>query len=250
MNGYLADRKKIPNVLTVAFIFLATAAILQAQLSPQQISEDIDLAIKNYFVMTNPLKISVDEKGLVILNGQVKTLQAKYRINDIVAAVTGVQSIQNDLTVTPTVADDKALGDILQEMLTSILSVAEPARIKVGVKEGVVTLTGEVKYYREKLIVQNYFYHQRGVKEIINQLVVLPPPEPVSDGTLRDMLHEVLENRLLLDEVVTFTVNKGVITVKGEVPTLWNKLKVEEEFLRVLGVRRVVNDLKIHIPTR
>ncbi|MBN2001225.1 BON domain-containing protein [candidate division KSB1 bacterium] len=103
-------------------------------------------------------------------------------------------------------------------------------------------------------VIKNYFVmlnplqvlvQENGVMMINDYLVVLPPPHTVSDDNLKHMLQDVLENRLLLDRFVTTTVVKGVVTVNGVVPTLWNKLKVEEEFLRILGVRHVKNNIKI-----
>ena len=121
----------------------------------------------------------------------------------------------------------------------------EPDRISVRVNNGLVFFTGEVSFYREKLMATTIASWQKGVKGIENELTVLTPKAARSDANLDIILHEILENEFPLDKNVDLTVQNGVVKMRGQAYRLWDKRKMEEEFLKVIGVKEVINELTV-----
>lgn len=83
------------------------------------------------------------EKGVLTLNGEVKDETAKAAIETTLKAVKGVKSVVNNLTVTPPAPVVSAQDETLIKGLTDALK--DNQNVKFDVKEGVVTLTGDVK---------------------------------------------------------------------------------------------------------
>ena len=215
-----------------------------ANSNPDKLVAAIERAIKRHYIIHNPFDITVND-GTVTLKGKINSLQGKYRIYEYVSSVPGVNFIQNDLEVNVREIDNAILHEKITERLLAVRSISNPNLIKISVNNGVVTLTGEVIYYREKLILDNYFSHQVGVREIINYVKVTPPKVPVPDDLLNEELLDIVENRFYGENRIEYSVNKGIAIIKGQVHTLFVKEKVEEEFLRVVGVLQVINNLKI-----
>lgn len=98
--------------------------------------------------------ISVKD-GVATLTGEVKDDAAKAAFATAVAGIAGIKDVKNELTVAPApapapveiTADDplnKAVGDLLKDYGT----------VKAEVKDGVVTLTGDIKRSElQKLII-------------------------------------------------------------------------------------------------
>lgn len=99
--------------------------------------EDIKAAIEK--VVASGVGVSV-EKGVATLTGQVADDAAKAAAEAAVKAVAGVVSVANNLSVTPvTINVDSTLIKTVGEVIAKFKGT------NADVKEGVVTLTGEIK---------------------------------------------------------------------------------------------------------
>ena len=117
--------------------------------------------------------------------------------------------------------------------------------IVASVKDGVVTLSGEVKNDAEKGAVETAVQSIEGVKQVINNCTItpLPPPAPVeiaADDPLTKGINDALKDH----PTVKATASDGVITVTGETTKAdWKKIKMA---LDALHPRKVTaTDLKI-----
>jgi osmotically-inducible protein OsmY len=84
------------------------------------------------------------------------------------------------------------------------------------VKDGVVTLTGEVKDDAAKTSAEAAAKGINGVKSVVNNLTVAPPPAPV-EITPDDPLKAAVENAIKSYPGVKATIQNGVVTLSGEI---------------------------------
>jgi osmotically-inducible protein OsmY len=106
-----------------------------------------------------------------------------------------------------------------------------------------------VSYYREKQMAETVASWQQGVKGIVNEIKVLSPAKAVSDSNLKIVIDEIIKNRFALDTGINFTVNNGVVTLNGTANSMWDKTELAKEISHLLGVKSVVNNLNVNIPS-
>ena len=117
--------------------------------------------------------------------------------------------------------------------------------IVASVKDGVVTLSGEVKDDAEKAVVETAVKGIEGVKQVVNNCTIAPPPPPApveiaADDPLTKGITDVLKDY----PTVKATAADGVITVTGETTKAnWKKIKMALDALHPKKV--TATDLKI-----
>ena len=236
--------KKI-NILSMIVLVALLVMPYKQALGNETLIERISTAIPYYY--QNDINVTVENNGIVKLEGNVNTLYDKDRIFEIVARIPGVSEIKNDILIkSALIPDDEIRNNIIQEMKL-VSAISEPGRIKVTVNDGIVFLDGTVSYYREKMMAKSIASWQKGVKGIQNNLVVLPPSAARSDENLQKMLSQVMEYNFPLEHNVTFKVKDGVVTLNGTTTTLWAKNNIPEEFSKIIGIKKVKNNLKVYV---
>jgi len=108
-------------------------------------------------------------KGAVTLTGEVADEAAKAKAEEIAKAEKGAKSVINSLTVKPVAAPV-----VIAEDTVLIRNVADATKdfptVKTAIKDGVVTLTGEIK--KEHLIILMQNLSALKPKKIDNKLTV------------------------------------------------------------------------------
>ena len=136
-------------------------------------------------------------------------------------------------------------ADIQREVLEELKweSRLQPNEIGVAVRDGVVTLMGDVDSYAKKLAAEQAALRVRGVKAVANEIRVRLPG--ISERTDTD-LAERAKNVLLWDgqvpaNNVKVTVSDGWVTLEGEVEYAYQKEAAERAVSRLAGVKGVSN---------
>jgi hyperosmotically inducible periplasmic protein len=120
--------------------------------------------------------------------------------------------------------------------------------VKVGVQNGVMTLTGTVDIYAEKEDADNRAHHRKNVKGVQNLIEVAGPP--VEDVTLRDKLAE----KLIYDRVgygttafnsFTIGVQNGVVTLGGTAYGPTDKDSAVSLVANYPGVKDIVDNIEV-----
>ncbi len=121
------------------------------------------------------------------------------------------------------------------------------AEIGVIVKDGIVTLTGEVDSYGKKAEAEHATKSVAGVRAVVDRIKVLIGKDKlISDQAIAaDAFRMINESLVLPKESISITVEDGWITLDGTVQ--WN---YQREMARNLvkdlpGVRGVTNDIKL-----
>lgn len=126
--------------------------------------------------------------------------------------------------------------------------------IGVAVKDGVVTLSGHLETYSEKWSVQKALRRIEGVKAIALELDVrLSPDHQHSDTDIAQAAESALKwNTLVPANAIRVTVDKGWITLQGEVEWDFQRRSVEKAVRDLRGVVGVSDEIRIRqraIPT-
>lgn len=120
--------------------------------------------------------------------------------------------------------------------------------IAVAVSDGVVTLTGTVKSYAQKLAVEKAVKRVRGVHGIAEELTIeLPALHKRNDVDLAKYALDALRwNANLPENSVLVKVEAGWITLTGTVDWQYQREAARLAVATLAGVRGVSNDIVLH----
>jgi osmotically-inducible protein OsmY len=127
----------------------------------------------------------------------------------------------------------------------------EPAvhaqHIGVTARDGVVTLTGHVESFAEKLAAERAALHVKGVRALAQDIKVeLPTSKKTADDEIAARALKILEWDVLVpSDRITVKVDNGIVTLSGEVDHLYQSDEAERDVWRLSGVRDIVNMVKV-----
>jgi len=145
--------------------------------------------------------------------------------------------------------DKKSDGEIKNQVLRELKWDSRIAWSKIGVevKQGVVTLSGIVSSYAQKLAAQDAAHRISGVLDVANDVEV--KPEGLFVRTDADIAlavrHVLLWDALVPDERIKSTVSDGWVTLEGDVDFWHQRQDAEQTVLRLEGVIGVTNQIKV-----
>jgi osmotically-inducible protein OsmY len=121
------------------------------------------------------------------------------------------------------------------------------SEIGVEVMEGVVTLTGVVSSYAQKLAAQEAAHRINGVLDVANDVEVRPEGVFVRlDAEIALAVRHVLEwDALVPDERIKSTISDGWVTLEGDVDFWQQREDAERTVLRLEGVIGVTNEITV-----
>ncbi len=112
----------------------------------------------------------------------------------------------------------------------------KPTEIGVTVKGGVVTLVGTVDSYSKKWKAEEIALRVSGVKAVVNQLEVkLPDSDVRTDEDIARAAKQALEWSFDVPDTVKVSVDKGWITLVGEVEWHFEKEAAERAVRNLVG---------------
>lgn len=112
--------------------------------------------------------------------------------------------------------------------------------IGVVADDGVVTLTGYVATYAERIAAERAALRVQGVRAVANDLQVKLHSECIDPDIARSAA-AVLQNNLTIPKSVQAAVRSGHVTLEGTVPWMYQKQSAEFAVRHVPGVRSVLN---------
>jgi osmotically-inducible protein OsmY len=134
-----------------------------------------------------------------------------------------------------------------QEIQTNVMAELRwdpsvPAtEIGVLVKDGVVTLTGTVDTYMKKWRAEEVAHRVTGVIAVANEIQVRSIGERTDSDIAAAAVHALTWNSTIPQGKVHVTVDKGWITLKGDVEWQYQRQEAERAVRRLLGVKGVSN---------
>jgi osmotically-inducible protein OsmY len=126
------------------------------------------------------------------------------------------------------------------------------AEIGVGVKDGVVTLSGYVDSYVKKWAAERAAARVSGVRAVAEEIQVrLPGSLKRSDEDIAGAVANVLEwNVLVPHDRVKVQVQDGLVTLSGEVDWWYQKNAAEEAVRYLMGVVLFNNQITVKPPVK
>ena len=127
----------------------------------------------------------------------------------------------------------------------------DAAEIGVTVKDGVVSLTGEVDSYAKKIEAENAAKKVIGVKAIVEKIEVKFPNAWTKTNTeiATDVLTALKSNWSVPKDKVTVKVEDGWVTLGGELAWNYQKEAAKSAINYLAGVKGVTNGIKIKSET-
>ena len=147
--------------------------------------------------------------------------------------------------------DTELQRDIMNELKWE--PTIHAAEIGVGVKDGVVTLSGDVDSYSKKWAIDRAVRRVLGVKAVAGEIKVsLPVSYKRTDEDVARSATNVLNwNFLVPNDRVKVKVQDGLITLTGDVDWYYQKEHAENAVRHLIGVVGVSNSITIKpkVPT-
>ena len=142
--------------------------------------------------------------------------------------------------------DDLTLKKDVEEELQWEPSI-NAAAIGVAVKDGVVTLTGRVPSYAEKMAAARAASRVSGVKAVANELEVgIPAAEERTDEDIaRAVANALTWNTSIPADRVKAQVSHGWVTLEGTVEWYYQKEAAERAVRPIRGVKGVTNNIVV-----
>lgn len=121
------------------------------------------------------------------------------------------------------------------------------ANIGISVDGGVVTLTGHVSSYAERLAAEEATRRMKGVRGIAQEIEIRYPSHKKSsdDEIAKRALSIIQWHAMLPEDAVQVIVRRGLITLTGEVTWQYQKKAAEDAVQKLSGVTGVINNISL-----
>jgi osmotically-inducible protein OsmY len=224
----------------------------------------------------NPFDIGVDASdGTVTLTGTVDNEAQRSLAEQLARDLSGIDQVDNRLEVVDggtgqSGAENPFYRLVNQANTTTRIKLrllwsetTNGLLIDVDTDGEHVTLTGKVRTEEEKALAERIAGRTEGVGSVDNQIVVDPDAsfakqagamvteagETISDAWITTRVAASLRFDSTINHgLIDVQTNDGVVTLKGQVPTLAQKQNAEEIAAGINGVERVDNQLEITAP--
>lgn len=183
--------------------------------------------------------------GIVTLTGHVPSYWEKVSAERVVKKISRVKGIANDLEVSLPGGHERTDTEIADEVVQALeANVSVPAAsIKTIVKNGKVTLEGNVDWHYQKGAAERTVRHLRGVRRIRNNIKIVPKIVP---HDVESKIVEAFERRARLDaKAISIKVDGNSVTMEGNVHSLAELNDAIEAAWSAPGVARVVDRLHV-----
>jgi osmotically-inducible protein OsmY len=197
---------------------------------PNVDATDVAVAVKN---------------GVVTLTGFVRSYAHKLAAERAAKSVAGVVGLANDLEVRLPGADEKPDPEIAREVAAE-LKVWLPAsweHIIPVVKNGWVTLEGEVEWNYQRDSAERAIRWIKGVKGVSNLIRLKPRVTPIE---IKRKIEEAFRRSALIDaNRVTVEASGGEVMLNGTVRSWAERQEAERAAWLAPGVTRVDNRITV-----
>lgn len=185
------------------------------------------------------------EDGAVTLSGETLTFPQKFQAVELCKAVHGVKAVADEISVN--LHDSSQLSDTeiakhIAHVLTWNVSIPEDS-VQASVRNGFVTLTGNLEWQPLRAKVEKQVGHVRGVRGIDNKIEIL---NTVTPGNVKQQIDRALRRNAELESShVNVVVEGDTVILSGNVKAFYERELVELSAWRAPGVKKVVDKITV-----
>ncbi|HMK85692.1 MAG TPA: BON domain-containing protein [Steroidobacteraceae bacterium] len=183
--------------------------------------------------------------GVVTLVGTVSHYADRYNAEQVAKRVAGVRAIANEIQVKVPKPGERSDSDVATAAANALKwNVAVGScGIKAVVKQGWVTLSGEVAYGYQRGVAENLVRYLSGVTGVSNDVIVKPS---VKMADVKGKIEAAFQRQAELDaKDIDITVDDGTITLKGWVHSWRERDDAARAAWGAPGVKKVDNQLQV-----
>ena len=184
--------------------------------------------------------------GIVTLTGFVSHFPEAIGAERVVKSIVGVKAVVNDIEVRLPGAFERADADVAASALAALkwhTSIPDD-KIMVTVRDGRVTLEGEVEWNYQRDAAYQAVHSLRGVKGVTNQIEITPQGTP--DQIISDKIRAAFERTAECHaQRVHVEVDGGKVILYGTVASWAERQVAEHAAWSAPGVSKVDNRLEV-----
>ena len=190
------------------------------------------------------IAISVKD-GVVTLAGFARGYSDKLEAEAAAKRVAGVVGLANDIEVRLPSLDQRPDPEIARDAIAAIKNrlplVSE--QLKVLVRNGWITLEGEVEWDFQRLSAERAVRRVKGVKGVTNSIQLKPRVQPTE---IKRKIEEAFRRNAEIDaNRITVEAHDGEVMLKGTVRSWAERQEAERAAWAAPGVRRVDDRITI-----
>ncbi|MGZ4034079.1 MAG: BON domain-containing protein [Bacteroidia bacterium] len=213
----------------------------------QEIRNDVRAELQWNSKLNDSVINSEVRNGNVTLLGKVNTYPKKIAAEKIVKKVPGVRSVNNILEVTIPEGTRKSDAEIKKSVLNALKwnSSIDENKITVKVKDGWVTLQGNVPWDYQRAKARLLAEDITGVSGVANLITVLSVVPTLSG--IQEKIEDAFKRNLYLDaNKIAVEVDGNKVILSGQVRTLAEKSVAENAVWSAPGIMQVDNQLEVN----
>ena len=189
------------------------------------------------------------KNGVVTLSGTVDSYGKKWAADRAAKRVAGVKAVTEEIKVTLAASHTRADQDIA-EAATQVLGWnlwVPRERVKVTVRNGWITLSGDVDWYYQKEHAEDAVRHLQGVLGVGNSITIKPPVR-VLPIEVKNKIEDALKRNaklLLAAQKIQVETSGSKVILRGSVGNLAECQEAEYAAWSAPGVSEVENQLTV-----
>jgi len=182
--------------------------------------------------------------GAVTLTGRASSYTEKLAALRAAERVHGVTAVADEIEVQLPGASVRNDAEIAEQIAQTLRwNPLVPDTVRAEVRNGVVTLRGEVEWAHQREAAERAVRDITGVRAVTNLITVKPRVEAKA---VKERVAEMITRSASMDaEQIEVTTDDGTVRLKGRVHSLWEKRLAEQAAASAPGVARVENQLVV-----